>query len=148
LDRPVTGMAKAFGWDQPDKNLREMLERIVQTKEVWTAAITGGAMPALDNRPSEDRTPAAMLERFKLAEKKFLAVLTDVRDRDAWDESFVDALCEPPETFTYGGMFAHVITFNSYRRLTAIEAFDRLGVQIQGFGCPMDYEASTKTVKS
>jgi AraC-like DNA-binding protein/uncharacterized damage-inducible protein DinB len=142
LDRPINSTAKVWGWDQPDKNLREILERMVQTKEVWTAALTGGEMPRLDDRPSEDRTPAALLERFTKADAEFHRVLRDVRDRRAWDESFVDALCEPPETFTFGGMFAHVITFNSYRRLAALDAFHFLGVHIQGSGCPMDYEAS------
>ena len=63
-------------------------------------------------------------------------VLTDVRNRSAWDDTFVDALCEPPETFTFGGMFAHVITFNAYRRMLAIDALRRLGVKVEGFGCP------------
>jgi hypothetical protein len=35
----------------------------------------------------------------------------------AWEDTFLDALCEPPETFTFGGTFAHVITFNFYRRM-------------------------------
>jgi AraC-like DNA-binding protein/uncharacterized damage-inducible protein DinB len=142
LDRPLNSTAKVWGWDKPDQNLREILERMVQTKEVWAAALTGGEMPALDDRPAEDRTPAAMLERFTKADAEFHSVLRDVRDRSAWDESFVDALCEPPETFTFGGMFAHVITFNCYRRLAALDAFHFLGVHIQGTGCPMEYEAS------
>jgi hypothetical protein len=40
-----------------------------------------------------------------------------VRDRGAWDDTFVDALCEPPATFTVGGTFAHVVTFNAFRRI-------------------------------
>jgi AraC family transcriptional regulator len=142
LDRAVHGTAKVFGWNKPDHDLREILERMVQTKEVWTAAITGGEMPKLEDVPADDRTPAALLDRFEKADAEFHRVLKDVRDRGAWDDTFVDALCEPPETFTFGGMFAHVITFNSYRRLAALDAFDQLGVKIQGYGCPMDYEAS------
>jgi len=82
------------------------------------------------------------LPRLDQADRKFQAVLTDVRNRSAWDDTFVDALCEPPETFTFGGMFAHVITFNAYRRLLAIDALRRLGVNVEGFGCPMEYVAT------
>ena len=142
LDRPVNSTAKPFAWDKPDKNLREILERIVQTKEIWTAAITAGDMPALDGAPPEARTPAALLDRFEKADARFHSIVKDVRDRGAWDESFVDALCEPPETFTYGGMFADVITFNIYRRLAALDAFHRLGVHIQGSGSPIEYQQS------
>jgi AraC family transcriptional regulator len=39
-------------------------------------------------------------------------------------------------------MFAHVMTFNAYRRLNALDALRRLGVDVEGFGCPMEYESS------
>jgi uncharacterized damage-inducible protein DinB len=141
LDRPMNSTVAVFGWCDPDKTLREMLERIVQTKEVWTAALTGGDVPNLEGAPAAERTPAALLARFEKADAEFVGVLTDVRNRGAWDDTFVDALCEPPETFTFGGMFAHVVTFNTYRRLTALDALRRLGVIEEGCGCPMEYEA-------
>ena len=142
LDQPLNGSVAVFGWCEPDKNLREVLERIVQTKEVWTAALTGGDAPRIEGTPAEERTPRALLARFEKADAEFNRVLTDVRDRGAWDDTFVDALCEPPETFTFGGMFAHVMTFNAYRRLDALNALRRLGVDVEGFGCPTEYEAS------
>ncbi|PYR33164.1 MAG: hypothetical protein DMF89_11260 [Acidobacteria bacterium] len=49
---------------------------------------------------------------------------------------------EKPETFSFGGMFAHVMTFNGYLRLLALDALRRLGVEVEGFGCPTEYEAS------
>jgi AraC-like DNA-binding protein/uncharacterized damage-inducible protein DinB len=140
LDRPVSSSAMIFGWDKPDRNLREMLERIVQMKELWTAALTAGEMPTLYGAPPEKRTPAALLERFEKADAEFDKILREVRNRGAWDETFVDALCEPPETFTYGAVFAHVMTFNTYRRLTALDALDRLGIKIAGSGCPIEYQ--------
>jgi uncharacterized damage-inducible protein DinB len=142
LDKPLNGSVAVFGWCDPDKNLREILERIVQTKELWTAALTGGDAPAIEGAPAEERTPRALLARFDKADAEFNRVLRDVRDRGAWDDTFVDALCEPPETFTFGGMFAHVMTFNAYRRLNALDALRRLGVDVEGFGCPTEYEAS------
>ena len=69
----------------------------------------------------------ALLARMEKADEAFHSVLTDVRNRSAWEDTFVDALCEPPETFTFGGMFADVITFNAHRRMLAIDALQRLG---------------------
>ena len=57
LDRPLNGAIAVFGWCNPDKNLREILERIVQTKEVWTAALSGGDPPTLEGAPAEESTP-------------------------------------------------------------------------------------------
>ena len=80
-----------------------------------------------------------MLARLENADSAFHTVLSDVRNRSAWEDTFVDALCEPPETFTFGGMFAHVITFNAYRRMVAIDVLRSLGVNVDGVGCPMEY---------
>jgi AraC-like DNA-binding protein len=145
LDRPLTMEVKVFPWDGPDRSLRQLLDRMVQTKEAWGAALTGGSVPLFDKAPREDRTPSAMLARLDKADAAFHGVLTDVRNRSAWEDSFVDALCEPPETFTFGGMFAHVITFNAYRRMIAIDVLRQLGVKVEGFGCPMEYMASLTT---
>ena len=34
LDQQVPSAARVFGWEQPDQNVREILERLVITKEV------------------------------------------------------------------------------------------------------------------
>ncbi|HEX5227866.1 MAG TPA: helix-turn-helix domain-containing protein [Bryobacteraceae bacterium] len=140
LDRAQPTTKKVWGWDKPDGSLREILERMVQTKEVWAAALAGGEAPPIHGQPPSERTPAALLRRFEKAEADFARILGDVHGRNAWSDTFVDALCEPPETFTFGGMFAHVTTFNAVRRFAAMDALQRLGVPIEGTGCPMDYE--------
>jgi AraC-like DNA-binding protein len=142
LDRSLKSHVTVFPWADPDQSLRQILDRMVQTKEIWAAALTGSSMPEMHNAPPEHRTPSAMLARLEKADASFHNVLTDVRNRSAWEDTFVDALCEPPETFTFGGMFAHVITFNFYRRMLAIDALKRLGVSVEGFGCPEEYLAS------
>ena len=142
LDRPLKSQTTVFPWDGPDQSLRQVLDRMVLTKEVWAAALTGSTMPLMENAPPEHRTPSAMLARVEKADAEFHTVFNDVRKRSAWDDTFVDALCEPPETFTFGGTFAHVITFNFYRRMVAIDALRRLGVTVEGFGCPEEYLTS------
>ena len=142
LDRPLKNPVQVFPWGGPDQSLRQILDRLVQTKEAWAAALTGGSWsPADDVHPAE-QTPSAMLARLDQADAKFHAVLTEVRNLSAWEDTFVDALCEPPETFTFGGMFAHVITFNAHRRMLAMDALRHLGVKVEGFGCPSEYLAS------
>ena len=145
LDRPIDG-AHICPWETPDRSLREMLDRIVVTKEVWTAALKGGPTPPVKNAP-ENCTPAALSARFETADRDFMSIIGDVRKRGAWGDTFVDALCEPPETFTFGGMFAHVITFNAHRRLLAQDLLRRMGVKVEGYGDPIDYERSVAAQK-
>jgi AraC family transcriptional regulator len=142
LDRPLSSPVKAFPWPTPARSVRDLLLRLVQTKELWTAAISGGELPNLDAETAAEKAPDALLARLAKADAVFTRVLGDVQNRNAWSDTFVDALCEPPETFTFGGMFAHVITFNTYQRLLALDALRRLGVKVEGSGCPTEYEAS------
>ena len=58
-----------------------------------------------------------MLQRLERTDAELHRILGDVRHRSAWDDTFVDALCEPAETFTFGGVFTHIMTFNAHRRL-------------------------------
>jgi len=146
LDRPIDG-AHICPWETPDRSLREMLDRLVVTKEVWTAALKGGPVPPIKNTP-ENCTPAALRARLETTDRDFMSALGDVRRRGAWGDTFVDALCEPPETFTFGGMFAHVITFNAHRRLLALDLLRRMGVKVEGYGDPIDYERSVAAQKS
>src|SRR6185312_10790514 len=89
LDRQLPTVVELLPWRESNKTLRQLLENIIFTKEVWTAALSG-----------------------------------------------------PAETFTFGGVFAHIMTFNAHRRLMALDALRQLGVQTEGFGDPMEYEES------
>jgi len=142
LDRKIDAGLRLVPWEDPQASLRQLLDRVVQTKEVWTAALTGGPIPDVSRQPGPETTPATLLERFARADAAFERVMADVRRRGGWDDTFVDALCEPPETFTYGGMLAHVVTYNSYRRLLAASLMRQFGIEDVGFGDPIEYERS------
>jgi AraC family transcriptional regulator len=143
LDRPLKAVVEILPWRECTKTLRQLLENIVFTKEVWTAALTGTDMPHVsEGTPPAQRSPAAMLARLEKTDLELHRILREVGNRGEWDATFVDALCEPAENFTFGGVFAHIITFNAHRRLMALDALRQLGVQIEGFGCPMEYELS------
>ncbi len=139
LDQPLPTVVELLPWRESNKTLRQLLENIVYTKEVWTAALSGAEMDMDGPAPSR-RSPQAMLQRLADADEHLHRILSDVRNRSAWDDTFVDALCEPAETFTFGGVFAHIMTFNAHRRLMAMDALRQLGVPTEGFGDPMEFE--------
>ena len=140
LDRPLSTVVELLPWRESNKTLRQLLENIVFTKEVWTAALAGTEMDVNGGTPKSQRSPQAMLQRLEETDVELHRIFTDVRNRRAWDDTFVDALCEPAESFTFGGVFAHIMTFNAHRRLMALDALRQLGVQTEGFGDPMEYE--------
>ena len=141
LDRPLPKVVELLPWREANKTLRQLLENIIFTKEVWTAALSGADMD-MNGPPKSQRSPQALLQRLEKTDAELHRIFGKIRNRSAWDDTFVDALCEPEETFTYGGVFTHVMTFNAHRRLMALDALRQLGVQTEGFGDPMEYEES------
>ncbi len=139
LDRPLKVVIEILPWRERTNTLRQLLENIVFTKEVWTAALSGKSLD-MNGPPPEGRTPRAMQKRLEQTDAELDRIMREAGCRGGWDDTFVDALCEPPETFSYGGVFAHIMTFNAHRRLMALDAFRELGVHVDGFGCPMEYE--------
>lgn len=136
LDRPLPALNPALLYGE-DATLREILNEMVANKENWSVALSGGSAPQ-DGR----QTIAAMRERLRSAGPEFAAQVRAIRDRGDWDAGFVDTLCDPPESFTYGGMLAHVTNFSAYRRSLAIAAFRQLGVEDLGIGDPIGWERS------
>ena len=65
--------------------------------------------------PDGADTIRALKQRLADDGRQFENIVKDVRDKGNWDDGFVDALCDPPEAFTYGGMLLHVATFSAYR---------------------------------
>jgi AraC family transcriptional regulator len=141
LDQPLPTVVELLPWRESNRTLRQLLENIIFTKEVWAAALSGADMD-MNGPPKSQRSPQAMLQRLEKTDAELHRILSDVRTRSAWDDTFVDALCEPAETFRFGGIFAHIMTFNAHRRLMALDALRQLGVETQGFGDPMKYEES------
>src|SRR5262245_50589334 len=144
LDRPLKAVVEILPWRESTKTLRQLLENIVFTKQVWAAALAGRDLPGMESSgmPAPERTPQRMLLRLEEADADLQRVFQNIRQRGSWDDTFVDALCDPPETFTFGGVFAHIITFNAHRRIMALDALRQLGVKTEGFGDPMEYEQS------
>ena len=110
-------------FEGPEPDLRTLLERIVFTQEVWTAAIGGTEFPT-----HTDRGIAALQSRWVTVHERFAALVRRIRDRHEWDDAFVDALCTPPASFTFGSVVAHILNASAVRRQMAVSVLRELGV--------------------
>lgn len=136
LDQPIE--LSVEGIDE-HPTLRSLTGRLVGQLEMWVTALQGGARVP----PPGDASPAALRSRLDAAGPLFRELaLTPARDGRA-DETFVDATCDPPETFSYGGVLAHVLTFSAVRRTMAIGALESAGLTDLGSGDPMRFVGGT-----
>lgn len=138
MDCPQLSPQKPLPFETPEATLRQMLNRMVFTKEVWVAAVNGRKM---EDNP--DTTISGMLKRLDNAFTEFEKIVNTVQKDDNWDNTFVDELCAPAETFSYGGMIAHVITFSAFRRISALKALESFGIDDLGYGDPIEWERAS-----
>ena len=131
LDRRIE--LSVAGIDE-DPTLRWLLSRLVGQLAMWNAAIEDRTY---DFTVERDESIDSIRARLAVAGPEFLATIKDVN----FDETFVDALCDPPEVFTYGGMVAHVLTFAAHRRILVLGALEDAGVTDLGNGDPMRWVA-------
>ena len=128
--------------DDPDPaTLRRLLSRLIGQMGMWNAAL---ANREYDWSVEEHESLTSMRRRLAEEGPAYLQHVRDVVADGRLDDTFVDALCEPAEVFTYGGMIAHVLTFAAHRRTLAVLALDKHGVTDLGWGDPMRWVAGTR----
>ena len=135
LDAPI--QVSVEGIDD-DPTMRSLLSRLVGQMDMWNASMDSREYDFGIERNESLRSIRARLD---VAGPAFLGRAREVIDERRLDETFVDATCEPPEVFTYGGMLGHVLTFAAHRRTLAIGALHSAGITDLGAGDPMRWVA-------
>jgi len=135
LDEPVR---VSVDNEDGEMTLRSIVSRLIGQMDMWNCAIE---TRDYDWSLEEQESVAHMRNRLDTVGPKFLDQVRSFVAERRLDETFVDALCDPPEVFTYGGMIAHVLTFAAYHRTLAVQALDQAGVGDLGFGDPMKWVA-------
>jgi AraC family transcriptional regulator len=129
LDEPIE-----LNVDEDPQTVRSLLSRLVGQMGMWNAAL---ANREYDWSVEEHESLSSLRERIAVEGPTYLRHVRDVVEAGRLDDTFVDALCEPAEVFTYGGMIAHVLTFAAHRRTLVVLAFGKHGVSELGWGDPM-----------
>jgi AraC-like DNA-binding protein len=129
LDQTIT-----LDVDDDEQTIRSLLSRLVGQMGMWNAAL---ATRDYDWSVEEHESLSSMRRRLAVEGPTYFSHVREVVDAGRLDDTFVDALCEPAEVFTYGGMIAHVLTFAAHRRTLVALALDRHGVGELGWGDPM-----------
>lgn len=124
--------------DDDRQTIRSLLSRLVGQMGMWNAAL---ADREYDWSVEEHESLSSLRERLAVEGPAYLSHVCEVVEQGRLDDTFVDALCEPAQVFTYGGMIAHVLTFAAHRRTLVALAFGSHGVEELGWGDPMTWVA-------
>lgn len=130
LDAPIKLSVEGI---DDDPTIRSLLSRLVGQMDMWNCAI---ASRPYDWDVERHESIAGLRARLRSAGDTFMAEVRRVVDEGRLDETFVDALCDPPEVYTYGGLIAHVLTFAAHRRTLVLGALASAGITDLGAGDP------------
>jgi AraC family transcriptional regulator len=135
LDKPI--VISVEGVDD-DPTLRSLLSRLVGQLAMWNAAM---ASRDYDWSVEKGETVSSMRRRLAIEGPTYLAHVREVVAQGRLDDTFIDALCEPAEVFTYGGVIAHILTFAAHRRTLVAGALIDAGITDLGAGDPRRWVA-------
>ncbi len=123
-----------------DPTLRSLLSRLVGQLAMWNAAM---ASRDYDWSVEQHESVESMHRRLAVEGPTYLAHVRDVIAQGRLDDTFVDALCEPAQVFTYGGVIAHILTFAAHRRTLVAGALIDAGITDLGAGDPRVWVAES-----
>jgi len=130
LDRPIEINVEGI---DTEPTIRKLLSRLVGQMNMWVNVI-GGRPYSFEVERHE--SVEDMRRRLDAVGPAFLDEVRRVVDGDRLDETFIDAQHEPVETYTYGGLIAHVLTFAAHRRILVLGALESAGIPDLGNGDP------------
>ena len=124
LDAPI--VLSVEGVDD-DPTIRSLLSRLVGQMAMWNAS--------MESRPYDwhierNEQLTSMRERLDSEGGRFKKRAAELVEDGRLDETFVNATCDPPETFSFGGVLAHVLTFAAHRRTLVTGALISAGVDV------------------
>ncbi|MGH2716057.1 MAG: hypothetical protein ACRDM7_19675 [Thermoleophilaceae bacterium] len=123
--------------------LRELIDLVLDSLDEPGADGRALAERAHFSRDHLDRLLAAATGESPVAlRRRLLLERAAWQLRGAWDDAFVDALCEPPQSFTYGGVISHVLSYGAVRREALAGVLRELGARVPSSGDPIDWEAA------
>ncbi|MBC8066604.1 MAG: helix-turn-helix transcriptional regulator [Chlorobia bacterium] len=101
-----------FPWCGQDLTVEQLVERCSTYAEPWLHALR---QIKFGDKPETAAEHHARLEKNHEA---WLKLHDEIIEDGAWNLTFVDADCNPPEVFAYGFVMKHALYFNTHQRIS------------------------------
>jgi len=140
LDAPLAFRHNLMPFVEPERTLREALGRMTGDGWVlgmmdaagWPSAAgtprTGWQGAGDDQRRIANHAVSDMISRLDSFQKDYAAFVQKVKAEDLWETQWVDAACEPPETFTYGTTIEATLTWGIAQRMVVQRLLEQIGL--------------------
>jgi AraC family transcriptional regulator len=121
-DRPISNL-DPFPWCGADLSVQDLIERCALYGEPWLHALKQIKFGEPPNSAEEFH------RRLDQNHEAILSLYNEVEADGAWDLTFVDADCTPPEVFSYGFVLKHLLALNAHQRISLAIQLRALGIE-------------------
>ena len=130
LDASLAFRHNLMPFEEPSRTLRASLSRM--TGDIWAVTLLDAvAWPTTDvsYRQHDPHTVSEMAARLDSFHQDWAAFVQKVNQEDLWEMLWIDAACEPVETFTYGATIEATLTWGIAQRMVVQRLLEQLGLQ-------------------
>jgi AraC family transcriptional regulator len=124
LDAPLLTRIRIEPWLEPDSSLRQMLTRL--TDMGWVAELLktvgwphSGEGWLINGDVFQTTSVGQMIEQLDGFYRDYLPFVNHVKENDLWETTWVDAACEPAETFSYATVIEYCLQRSMLRAFIA-----------------------------
>jgi uncharacterized damage-inducible protein DinB len=127
LCRSLTDEQLDRDFDIAHRTVRATFLHLIRNMEVWSQLMAG----ELDRlkQPVQGKSVHELIDRLDRAGGGLAKVARSIRNRNAWNEQWLDVLDNPPTRKTYGAGIAHIITHSMHHRAQLLYMLRRLGLK-------------------
>lgn len=125
-------------FDIGHRTIRGTLDHVIWNIECWTDLMGGGHVRCR----SADVSMRSLAERFENATKAFHVLAHQIDNDSRLDDSFLDALDDPPRRKSFGSTILHIVTHGMHHRAQLMFMLRRLGVNDIPEGDALSWECA------
>ncbi len=130
LDAPLAFRHNLVPFEEPERTLREALSRM--TGDVWAMTLLDAVKwpsPDPSYRHHSARQVPEMIARLDAFQHDWYAFVQKVKSDGFWEAQWVDAVCEPAETFTDGTTIEGTLTWGIAQRMVVQRLLEQMGLR-------------------
>ena len=135
LDAPLLFRIKLEPWMEPDKSIREALDRLTDMRWVGEMLTTigwayTGASWWVNGNTREAHTIPEMIDRLDGFYQEYTPFVQHVKENNLWERAWIDSACEPVETFTYATVIESGLERGIFHRMVAQQLLTQAGAPV------------------
>jgi uncharacterized damage-inducible protein DinB len=127
--KPLTDSQLDKPFDVDSRTLRACFIHIVEVMEIWNDLLYERPVRPSSELRAKPQNLDGLMTRLDQAGEELAAISRKVAREGRWDDLFTDGLDNPPQTKTFGGTIAHVITHSMHHRAQIMYMLEQLGIR-------------------